>query len=574
MTATRHQVLRTMIGATFRADRRLAMAAPVLTVLAQLAGPLIAVGVKLAVDAAVARDREQAIFAALLSAFVAALLYLLSLLANRVTATLSDRLGLFLDEEVAAAATEFPGLELFETPSILDQFTLLRSERGYLLSAAGLLIGILGTVARVTASLILLASISLVLLALPLLIVPALWLMRSRMHIQNAVEMEVAPRVRLAESLFKIATDPAAGKEARAYRIGAMLTGRFERVQTEIDGLRNRAMLKTASLSTLALGLFGLAFVGGVLLTVNRAIAGQATAGDVIMALYLIGQIQAETGVIFATTANLSRTVAAGERLLTVQDLARSQRGPEGSPVAVPPRLRQSIRARGLGFTYPNGKTPALRDVDLDLPVGATVAIVGENGAGKSTLVKLLCGLYEAKEGEITVDGTPLDELDLEQWRSRITASFQDFVQFETTAREVVGLGDIERLADDAAIQAALERAGAAEVVAQLPYGLETQLGRRWANGTDLSTGQWQRLALARASMRGGACPADPRRADRQRRRRHRARDLPAVRGGQRPSPPDRHRHGPGHPPVLDGRHGRSHRPAARWPGGGAGFAS
>ncbi|MGH8930390.1 MAG: hypothetical protein ACRDZO_07070 [Egibacteraceae bacterium] len=205
-----------MIGATFRADRRLAITAPVLTVLAQLAAPLIALGIKLAIDAALAHDRQQAIFAAILSAGVAALLYLLSLLANRITATLGDRLGLFLDSEIATAATNFPGLELFETPSLLDQLTLLGSERSYLLSAADLYIGILGTVARSTATLVLLASVSSVLLVLPLLLVPAIGLARSRNRIQKAVEREVAPRIRLAESLFRIAADPGAGKEARA----------------------------------------------------------------------------------------------------------------------------------------------------------------------------------------------------------------------------------------------------------------------------------------------------------------------------------------------------------------------
>jgi ATP-binding cassette subfamily B protein len=490
-----------MIGATFRADRRLAVTAPVLTVLAQVAAPLTALGVKLAIDAALAHDRSRAVFAALLATSVAALLYLLSLLATRVTTTLDDRLGLFLDEELTTAATGFPGLEHFETPSLLDQFTLLRSDRSYLLSAAGLLVGVLGITARLTVTLVLLASVSPVLLAVPLLILPALALVRSRAGIQNAVEVEVAPRVRLAENLFRLATDPAAGKEARAYRIQDMLAERFEAVQTEIDRLRNRALLKSATLATLAWALFGLGFVGGALLAVNRAVAGQATAGDVIMTLYLIGQIQAETGAIFATTANLTRTVAAGERLLNVQRLARSRHGSASGSASPPERLAEGIRMRGVCFTYPNGTT-ALQDVEIELPVGSTVAIVGENGAGKSTLVKLLCALYEPASGDVAVDGTALADIDVEEWRSGIAASFQDFVRFETTAREAVGLGDLPRLSDDAAIRTALERAGATPVVDELPDGLDTQLGRQWDRGAELSTGQWQRLALARAGMR------------------------------------------------------------------------
>lgn len=179
------------------------------------------------------------------------------------------------------------------------------------------------------------------------------------------------------------------------------------------------------------------------------------------MTLYLIGQIQAEAGVILATAANLSRTefwLAGG-------------RGSPGGSAAVPPRLEQRIRVRGLSFTYPNAETPALRDVDLDLPVGATVASSVRPEPARATLVKLLYGLYEATAGEATVDGAPLDQLDLEQWGARVPPLLPGF-------RAVRGDGSGSGLARRP--RAGIRRCGRPG---------SPRAGRRWMDGAELSTG-------------------------------------------------------------------------------------
>jgi ATP-binding cassette subfamily B protein len=130
------------------------------------------------------------------------------------------------------------------------------------------------------------------------------------------------------------------------------------------------------------------------------------------------------------------------------------------------------------------------------------VAIVGENGAGKSTLVKLLAKMYEPTSGRILVDDTPLSRLETVGWRARLAGAFQDFVRFELPARHSVGVGDLARLDERPAVMTAVARAGAADVVGSLREGLDTQLGRAWPGGVDLSFGQWQKLALARGFMR------------------------------------------------------------------------
>jgi ATP-binding cassette, subfamily B, bacterial len=130
------------------------------------------------------------------------------------------------------------------------------------------------------------------------------------------------------------------------------------------------------------------------------------------------------------------------------------------------------------------------------------VALVGENGAGKTTLVKLLCRLYRPTSGRILVDGVELTRMPAEAWRSRLAGAFQDFFRFEFRARQTVGIGDVLRLDDEPAVVAAIDRAGAGDVVTRLAAGLETQLGPTWPGGVEVSFGQWQKLALARGFMR------------------------------------------------------------------------
>jgi ATP-binding cassette subfamily B protein len=140
--------------------------------------------------------------------------------------------------------------------------------------------------------------------------------------------------------------------------------------------------------------------------------------------------------------------------------------------------------------------------VSFPVPAGAVLALVGENGAGKTTLVKLLCRMYEPTEGRILVDGIDLAEMEPSAWRARLSAAFQDFARFELAARQAVGVGDLPHVDDAAAVHTALERAGAARVLDGLPAGGDTPLGARWEGGVDLSTGQWQKVALGRALMR------------------------------------------------------------------------
>jgi ATP-binding cassette subfamily B protein len=187
-------------------------------------------------------------------------------------------------------------------------------------------------------------------------------------------------------------------------------------------------------------------------------------------------------------------------RLAWLEDYAASLTAHADMPA--PTRLTGGIRLDHVCFAYPGTDRVVLNDISLDLPAGKVVAIVGENGAGKTTLVKLLGKFYEPTSGRILIDDQPLARIRTDDWRARLAGAFQDFFKFEFRAKHSVGLGDVPRFDDEPAVRVAVGRAGADDVVDRLEAGLDTQLGRAWPEGVDVSFGQWQKLALARGFMR------------------------------------------------------------------------
>jgi ATP-binding cassette subfamily B protein len=247
---------------------------------------------------------------------------------------------------------------------------------------------------------------------------------------------------------------------------------------------------------------FLVGYFGAIVFVIQRAVAGQASVGDTVLTAVLAGQVLG----LITTSTNLVqfawRGLAAAQRYLYLADLA-SQAQQQVDPTAIiPDKLVDGIRLHQVAYRYPLGQTDVLQAINLHLPAGATMAIVGDNGAGKTTLVKLLAGLYQPTAGQLTLDGIDLATLDPDQWRQRVSAGFQDHARFEFIVRETVGIGDLSALEDEVKVSEALARAGAADLVESLPQGLATQLGANWPDGIDLSGGQWQKLAIGRAMMR------------------------------------------------------------------------
>jgi ATP-binding cassette subfamily B protein len=247
-----------------------------------------------------------------------------------------------------------------------------------------------------------------------------------------------------------------------------------------------------------AWAIFGAAYAGAVAFVAWRPAAAP---GDVLLVLAAGSRLSAYVGATVGEIGFLRGIWLDGSRRLAwLEDYAASFAA--SADLAAPKRLASGIRLEGVSFAYPGAGRLVLEAVDLALPAGSVVALVGENGAGKTTLVKLLCKLYEPSAGRILVDDAPLSRMRADDWRGRLAGAFQDFFRFELSARHSVGVGDLPRADDEAAVVAGLERAGARDVVARLPAGLATQLGPTWPGGVEVSYGQWQKLALARGFMR------------------------------------------------------------------------
>ena len=235
------------------------------------------------------------------------------------------------------------------------------------------------------------------------------------------------------------------------------------------------------------------------MLLIDRTARGEATLGDLVLAVTVAVTLRsAIQDTLFAVSYTVDgRTLV--EPLLWLRDYAATARTSGHRPT--PTRLRTGITLDRVGLTYPGTERPALDDISCRLTAGTVVAVVGEYGSGKTTLVKLLTKLYRPNHGRILVDGVDLADIATTGWRGRISAAFQDFGRFHIAFGETVGIGDLAHLRDIGRIANAVHAADAHQLVDRLPAGLHTQLGRRF-DGVELSEGQWQRTALARASMR------------------------------------------------------------------------
>jgi ATP-binding cassette subfamily B protein len=249
--------------------------------------------------------------------------------------------------------------------------------------------------------------------------------------------------------------------------------------------------------------LAGVATIGAA----RAAATGELTLGELAFALQAIVLISGFGTFFWASdwqTEHGMRMYDAVERFeanaATAQPATATSADAEGRP-------REEIRLERVTFGYGDGSRPVLRDLDLVIPAGRSLAIVGLNGAGKTTLVKLLARLYEPQAGGITVDGVDLRAFPAAAWRRQLGAIFQDFVHYDLPVRDNVGFGAPKLLHDDDRVRAALASAGALTLVDSLPRGLDTVLSREYEGGAELSGGEWQRIAIARALMAvaGGA---------------------------------------------------------------------
>jgi ATP-binding cassette subfamily B protein len=321
-------------------------------------------------------------------------------------------------------------------------------------------------------------------------------------------EATFAPQRRRRDYFRDLITSGPAGKEIRVFGLLSWLGDRHRLAANAALAPVWRSRRKNIYGSYLLaspvwLVLSALATVGAA----RAAAEGALSLGElayVLQGIALIGALGTYIEGADHETEHGLRAFVGLERL--ERRVAHESREAPGS-LAVEDAPRSEIRFEGATFGYGDGARPVLRELDLTIEAGRSLAIVGLNGAGKTTLVKLLVRLYEPQSGRITVDGHDLRDYPVRDWRRRVAAIFQDFVHYDLPVRDNVGFGAVELLHDDERVRSALHRAGALELVDELPHGLETTLSREYEDGAELSGGQWQRIAIARALMAvdGGA---------------------------------------------------------------------
>lgn len=416
---------------------------------------------------------------------------------------MGDRITQEVDQRIMGIVAGVPGLDHLERSEYADKIKLVREQSYIPFSALANVNALVYMVCGLIAALILLGRIHALLLLLPVVAIPSS-IIQFRVYRKHFAKFdETAPEDRLAGHYMNLLTTPESAKEIRIFGLGDELVNRHKSVTDGYIRKLFRDRFKRSAVGIASGALYGLTLAGSIAFIGWLALKGRASLGEVVMgvavARMVIGHVEM-AATMFAWLAELSLV---GERYLWMLEYKSVVEVlPPDEALPGPRAIFDGIRVENVSFTYPGTDKLVLQNVYLYLPAGSTIALVGENGAGKTTLVKLLCRFYDPTEGRILVDGMDLRELDPQDWRQRSAVAFQDFVKFQLIAREAVGVGDLIDVENLQRVGAAATFARADQIIGRLPSGFDTQLGRTFEGGTDLSDGEWQRVALARGAMR------------------------------------------------------------------------
>jgi ATP-binding cassette, subfamily B, bacterial len=482
----------------YQHEPRLMSIAFTLAMAAAVPDALFALWLKLLSDGVLGPNHAEIYIAMGGLALSATATWYLRILSTRVQRRFRDRVTIALESHVARLQADVATIAHHERPDYLDRLSVLREQVFVLDHMYMSVFSTLGWILRLGITIVLLMSIDPVLALLALFAIPTVLTSSWRPGVERAAMERAAPSLRLARHLFTTATTAPPGKEVRVTGVGPRLRSErhaaFDRWYSE----RARARAGSAVWHSLAWLVFGVGYVGAIVYVTTVL---HASPGDVLLVLAAGARLSAYIGATVGEIGFLRGIWLDGSRRLAwLEDYVASF--VEAADQPVPDRIERGIRLERVTFAYPGTTEPVLRDVDLIIPAGSVVAIVGENGAGKSTLVKLMSKFYLPTSGRILIDDVDLARIPADGWRTRLAGAYQDFFRFELRARQSVGVGDVAQFDDEAAVVGAVGRAGAEDVVDALPSGLATQLGPTWPDGVEVSFGQWQKIALARGFMR------------------------------------------------------------------------
>jgi ATP-binding cassette subfamily B protein len=399
-------------------------------------------------------------------------------------------------------------LEQFEDADLYDK---LERARRQTVNRIGLFTLVLATIqdliTLVTLSAALIAYVPWLLVLLAVAVVPSLLGETHFASLGYSLLYSWTPERRLLDYLRYIGASDVSAKEVKLFGLSDFLVGRYDGLSREFYEA-NKALAVRRSLVSTVLGTVGTlgyyaAYVVIIYLTVigHRGPAGVFTIG---VLTFLTGSFRQSRDLIQRVLLSLTQVFEQSLYLddlfsfLALEPTVRS--APDARPVPLP--IRQGFVFENVGFRYPGSDAWAVRHLDFTLEPGERIALVGENGAGKTTLAKLLVRLYDPTEGRILLDGVDLRQYDITSLRQNVGVIFQDFVRYDLIIRENIAVGNIERLSDEPRLHGAAQRSLADSVVGRLAGRYDQMLGRRFEGGVELSGGEWQKVALARAYMR------------------------------------------------------------------------
>lgn len=497
----RGAVWRDVLARSWRVDRRNTLIVLLLITGQVVAFALTGLALRAVVLGAIGNVRWELIGGSAVAAAGLGLAWVGQYVIVMLRGDLADQVGyLQIDPLVQQVTAELDGLEHLERPDFLRRLSLLAGKGQVLADAAFGLLLVGALAGQIAVILAVLAFVSPVFLIMGLCVIPGAFLGRAGIGRIRRASLAAAESGRLERQLHDITTQASAGKEIRVTGAAGALIGLTEREWDRATAIAARGRMASARLTALGSLIFFAGYAGALAYAVLLVHDGQRSVADLVLVVTLAGQLRAGFNQAVWQIGQLQAGLALAEPYLWLLDYAARHRPTGAQPP--PSRLREGITLRGVTFAYPGSDQPVLGPLDVRLPAGAMVALVGEYGAGKTTLVKLLCKFYPPDTGTIEVDGVALDKMDTAAWRAATTAAFQDFGRYQATLRHSVGIGDLPARNDDGRVTEALHQAQAGSMLAGLPAGIGTQLGDLFEGGVQLSEGQWQKVALARACMR------------------------------------------------------------------------
>lgn len=487
-------------GLVWDTHRGLTLAMAALTVVAGLLPGLVAWVGKLIIDAVVHQDGEAALRWVVIEGLVVTALGAaqrgLSLTQSLLRALLSQKVNVvILDKALELDLTHF------EDPNIYDAMTRARREASQRpLSLVQRTFGVVQNgLSLVTFGGILLAFSPWAVLVLALAGLPAFFAEARFSNEAFRLFTWRTPETRQRAYYETAIAREDFAKETQLYGLGPLFLGRYHATFDKLYR-EDKALILKRSFWGWTLGLLStVAFYGAYAWTALAAVAGVITLGEMTMYVLVFRQGQSAFSAILTAVGGMYEDNLYLSNLYDFLETPSAVRSGDKTVGDVP---GDGLRFESVTFRYPGSESDAIKEVSFRLAPGRKLALVGENGSGKTTLIKLLTRLYAPTGGRILLDGTDLQAWDLDTLRGRIGVIFQDFVRYQLTAGENVGVGDVERIDDRVAQETAADKGMAHPVIASLPQGYDTQLGRWFGNGRELSLGQWQKVALSRAFMR------------------------------------------------------------------------